>query len=106
MSAARVCAGRHVTADNKLTTPATMVPRFVLHAPLWEGDDAERAMAVPRPRDIFLLSPQRKEPPRACAPHGGRMTCPGRSPGSRVITFLRLPGPAWQKPSGNWRRAR
>src|SRR5262249_50038959 len=24
------------------------------------------------------------------------MTCPGRSPGSRVIAFLRLPGPRWQ----------
>src|SRR5215469_9189266 len=98
MSAARVGAGRYVSALNKMTTPATIVPRLVLHAPLWEGDDAKRAMAVPRQRDIFHLSPQRKEPLRARAPHGGRMTCSGRSPGSRVIAFLRLPGPAWQSP--------
>ena len=59
------------------------------------------AMAVLRPRDMFHVSPQRKKPPRARAPHAGRMTCSGRSPGSRVTALLRLPGPCRAKPSGN-----
>src|ERR1700719_2831334 len=39
-----------------------------------------------------------KEPPHARAPHAGRMTCPGRSPGSRVVILLRLPGPCRKSP--------
>ena len=36
----------------------------------------------------------------ARAPHVGRMTRSGRSPGSRVVTLLRLPRPCMARPSG------
>src|ERR1700726_4116074 len=44
------------------------------------------------PQDISNHVTAAKEPPHGRAPHAGRMTCSGRSPGSRVITLLRLPG--------------
>src|SRR5213078_2266691 len=42
--------------------------------------------------------------PDARAPHAGRMTCSGRSPGSRVITLLRLPRLWRTKPSGKLKK--
>src|SRR5580693_6214302 len=54
--------------------------------------------AALHPQDIFNHVTAAKEPPHARAPHAGRMTCRGRSPGSRVIILLRLPGPCRSSP--------
>src|SRR5271155_3939075 len=55
-------------------------------------DFASAATAALHPQDIFNHVTAAKEPPHARAPHAGRMTCSGRSPGWRVIILLRLPG--------------
>jgi hypothetical protein len=45
-----------------------------------------------------------ERPPHARAPHAGRMTCPGRSPGLRVIILARLPGLCLKSPVAYRRR--
>src|ERR1700733_2122195 len=62
-------------------------------------DFASAAMAGPSIRKTSDVTAA-KEPPHARAPRAGRMTCSGRSPGSRVVTLLRLPGLGLKKPSG------
>src|ERR1700726_1678061 len=54
-------------------------------------------------RDISNLATAAKDRPMR-APHAGRMTCSGRSPGSRVITPPRLPGPCPKSPVAYRRR--
>src|SRR5580704_1914431 len=56
------------------------------------------AMAAPSSARHFNHVTAAKEPPHARAPHAGRMTCLGRSPGSRVIALLRLPGLCQKSP--------
>src|SRR5580692_349107 len=56
------------------------------------------AMAAPSSARHLNHVTAAKEPPHARAPHAGRMTCLGRSPGSRVIILLRLPGPCRKSP--------
>src|SRR6202034_1089696 len=58
------------------------------------------------PQDTSNHVTAAKEPPHARAPHAGWMTCSGRSPGSRVITLLRLPGLCLKSSVAYWRRTR
>src|SRR5262245_9741070 len=87
MSAARAGASTQTSAVANIAAMPVRLRR---------DDDGERAMAVLRPRDIPMCHHSGRDPPRARAPHAGRMTGSGRSPGSRVIALLRLPGPAWR----------
>src|SRR6266404_6426388 len=62
------------------------------------------AMAVAPFRSTVPLCHHSGRPPHARAPHAGRMTCSGRSPGSRVIVLLRLPGLTHKSPVAFRRR--
>src|SRR5262249_53688874 len=61
-------------------------------------------MAVAPVRSTVPLCHHSGRPPHARAPHAGRMTCSGRSPGSRVVILLRLPKLCHTKPSGNLKK--
>jgi len=65
--------------------------------------DQSKAMAALL-RSTVPLCHRSGRPPRARAPRGGRMTCSGRSPGSRVLILLRLPKLWCTKPSGNLKK--
>jgi hypothetical protein len=54
-------------------------------------DFTSAATAAPSTRH-FQSCHRSERPPHARAPHAGRMTCSGRSPGLRVMTLPRLPG--------------
>src|SRR5262249_20121340 len=101
------CAAAPKPVENPKTERAKVAIKPTVRARargVWSLAAISKSMAVAPVRSTVPLCYHSGRPPRARAPHAGRMTCSGRSPGSRVVTLLRLPKLWCAKPSGKLKK--